>query len=78
MQVPPWLVGVAVGNDVSERPAGTPRFVDVRSVTVPHLHLRILSSDKIVAKGKHIEFNTDAYLQTADITTETLTGDTDE
>lgn len=77
LQVPPWLVGVAVGSMTYQNAQqarqdlltfGASPFLTCISET--------LSSDKIVAKGKHVEFNTDAYLETADIVTETRTEET--
>jgi HK97 family phage portal protein len=79
LQVPPWLVGVAVGSMTYQNAQqarqdlltfGASPFLTCISET--------LSSDKIVSKGKHVEFNTDAYLETADIVTETPTGEPDE
>ena len=67
-QVPPWLVGVAVGSMTYQNAQqarqdlltfGASPFLTCISET--------LSGDNVIAKGKHVEFDTDAYIHTAEL-----------
>jgi len=70
-QVPAWLVGIAVGGMVYQN--STQARVDLLAFGAsPYITAiqETLSSDQVIARGKHVEFDVDAYINGG-----TMTGD---